>query len=212
MAKRLFDVMLATVGLVLLSLPLALIYLCVRIDSPGPGLYFQERVGRNGITFRMLKFRTMWRDTPPGASLTVGCDPRVTRVGRMLRKYKLDELPQLFNVIRGEMSLVGPRPEVPEYAFLLPEQKEVWSVRPGITDVASIRFRNESALLARAEDPDAFYRSSVLPAKTGLYLEYVRKHSVLGDIGIICATIALVASAPTSTAQVAIEEDIEQVA
>jgi lipopolysaccharide/colanic/teichoic acid biosynthesis glycosyltransferase len=194
-AKRLMDVLLSALGIVVLAVPMAVIALIVKLDSPGPALFRQERVGRGGTTFRMLKFRTMRVATDPAApasQLTVGEDPRITDTGQFLRATKLDELPQLFNVLLGEMSLVGPRPEVPKYAFLYPQQEQVWSVRPGITDAASIAFRDESSLLADSVDPESYYVNEVLPKKIALYLEYVRTRSLWGDIVLLFSTIGAV--------------------
>ncbi|MEX2541111.1 MAG: sugar transferase [Trueperaceae bacterium] len=206
MAKRALDVLAAGFGLLLLSPLLALIAAAVRLDSSGPALFLQERVGRGGKTFRILKFRTMYDRPDPGTGrtglgLTVGCDPRVTRVGRLLRKWKLDELPQLLNVLRGEMSLVGPRPEVPKYvASYTPEQRRVLDVRPGITDLASVEFRDENDLLAGRPDPEEYYLSQILPRKLELNRRYVEDHDVWTDIRIILATIARVLSPGPSPA------------
>jgi lipopolysaccharide/colanic/teichoic acid biosynthesis glycosyltransferase len=189
--KRAFDVVAAGVALMLLLPVLLLIAAAIRLDSPGPAIFRQVRVGRNGREFRILKFRSM---RPPGSapvsSITVAGDARITRVGRWVRNSKLDELPQLWNVLKGEMSLVGPRPEVPEYVSLYPEEvrREVLSVRPGITDHAAIVFRDENELLARAKDPRQEYISSILPRKLALYQQYVRTRTFVGDIAIILRT------------------------
>jgi lipopolysaccharide/colanic/teichoic acid biosynthesis glycosyltransferase len=144
----------------------------------------------------VLKFRSMALGAEALGRLSVGADSRVTRVGGFLRRYKIDELPQLINVLAGDMSLVGPRPEVPEYASVYPEQAEVWSIRPGITDPASIQFRNEAEILGSVADPGAYYRDVILPEKTRLYLQYVRSRSFLGDLGIIFATLWKVGRGP----------------
>ena len=191
--KRFLDVAFALLGLAFTS-PIFLIISCwVRLDSPGPIFFKQDRVGRNGDPFTIHKFRSM-RVDQGGALVTVGDDPRITRSGRFIRRTKLDELPQLFDVLRGRMSLVGPRPEVREYVDLWPVRSRslILSVRPGITDPASIRFRNESELLALAQDPEAEYRNVVLPMKVRLYEEYVENQTLSGDLKIIMKTLASV--------------------
>lgn len=191
MAKRLFDWLASSFGLFCLSpFSLALIAL-IKLDSPGPAFFRQERVGRGGRIFRIHKFRTMVIDADQlGAQITVGADARVTRIGRWLRKYKLDELPQLLDVWLGHMSLVGPRPEVPRYVALYPADVRdvLLSVRPGITDRASIEFRDENEILARSADPHSAYVSDVLPLKLSYSLDYVQNASFCGDIAIIFAT------------------------
>ena len=194
MLKRGLDVVVSLVGL-LLFLPLMLVLaLWVMCDSRGPILYRQVRVGRNGHDFRLLKFRSMRVDADRLGLITVGGrDPRVTRAGYYLRKYKLDELPQLLNVLWGDMSLVGPRPEVRKYVDLYtPEQLRVLTVRPGITDLASLRYRHENDLLAQAEDPDAYYIETVMPAKLALNLEYIDHQSFWGDLRLIGQTVVAV--------------------
>ncbi|WP_431259105.1 sugar transferase [Roseateles chitinivorans] len=195
MAKRLFDIFCAGVGLLLLSPLLLAVAVWIRLDSRGPVMFRQERVGRFGRTFRIHKFRTMRVDAPAlGPQITIGDDARITRSGRWLRASKVDELPQLWDVLRGAMSLVGPRPEVPRYVALYPaELRElVLSVRPGITDPASLSFRNESELLARAEDPEREYVEVVMPMKLGLAADYVRNASLGGDIRLILATLGAI--------------------
>lgn len=192
MAKRLFDIVCAGLGLLILSPLLLSLALWIKWDSPGPVLFRQERVGRFGKPFYIHKFRSMRVDAPTlGPQITVGEDPRITRSGRVLRAAKLDELPQLWDVLRGAMSLVGPRPEVPRYvALYTPAQRElVLSVRPGITDPASLQFRNESEVLARAVDPEREYAEVILPAKLKLAGEYVRQASLWTDIRLILATL-----------------------
>ncbi|MEJ2288799.1 MAG: sugar transferase, partial [Deinococcales bacterium] len=166
----------------------------VAVSSPGPVLFRQERVGLGGRTFRMLKFRTMHVDAErAGGLLTVGADPRVTPVGAFLRRFKLDELPQLVNVVAGDMSLVGPRPEVPRYVARYDErQRRVLAVRPGITDPASVAYRNESELLAGASDPEATYLHDILPAKLEMNLAYLERRSLSADVGVILRTLARV--------------------
>jgi lipopolysaccharide/colanic/teichoic acid biosynthesis glycosyltransferase len=162
----------------------------VRLDSPGPILFRQERVGRNGRLFRILKFRTMRPDTGQGRQITVGEDPRITRSGRWLRATKLDELPQLANVLKGDMSFVGPRPEVPRYvAYYTPEERQVLELRPGITDLASIKYRNEAAILARATDPEHTYIHQVMRDKLRINLDYARRAGLLADLGVVLLTL-----------------------
>jgi lipopolysaccharide/colanic/teichoic acid biosynthesis glycosyltransferase len=194
-AKRIFDLLSALAGLLLLSPLFLLLAACIRLDSPGPVFFRQVRVGRGGQPFRIHKFRTMATDTTAGGlQLTVGSDPRVTRTGRWLREYKLDELPQLIDVVRGKMSLVGPRPEVPEYVkYYSREQKDiVLSVRPGITDNASIEYRDENNILAESDNPEQDYIEKILPIKLGYYLRYVADRSMTGDIAIILRTFGAV--------------------
>jgi len=191
-AKRLFDLVFSLTGLLLLSPVLLLIAILIKLDSPGPVFFRQVRVGRGNVPFRIHKFRTMQSaiDTS-GLQLTVGADPRITRTGRWLRKYKLDELPQLIDVLQGSMSLVGPRPEVPKYVeYYSREQKDiVLSVRPGITDNASIEYRDENDILAESDNPEQDYIEKILPVKLGYYLRYVAERSMIGDIAIILRTV-----------------------
>jgi lipopolysaccharide/colanic/teichoic acid biosynthesis glycosyltransferase len=191
MTKRLFDIALSALGLLLLAPLLLLVALWVKLDSPGPVLFRQQRVGRFGRPFLIHKFRTM-RVDEAGPQITVGADPRITRSGRRLRASKLDELPQLWDVLRGAMSLVGPRPELPRYVALYPaELREiVLSVRPGITDLASLEFRHESELLARAADPEREYVDVVMPKKLALARRYVETASLVQDLRIIWRTLA----------------------
>lgn len=189
--KRTIDVVASGMGLILLSPVLVVLGLVIRVTDRGPALFRQIRVGRGNTRFEILKFRTMrvHRDGPP---ITGHADPRITRVGRLLRNSKLDELPQLINVLRGDMSLVGPRPEVPELAQYWTEDQAstILSVRPGITDPASIRFRDENLELAGQKDPQAHYINTILPAKAAMYVEYVQGRTLLGDIRLILETIA----------------------
>ena len=180
----------SAVGLVLLSPVFVVVAVAIAATSPGPVFFRQVRIGRHGEPFRMYKFRSMRVDAEAlGGQLTVSGDPRVTRVGAFLRASKIDELPQLINVLVGEMSLVGPRPEVPRYvALYTPEQRRVLEVRPGITDPASIRYRDESAVLARAADPERAYVEEVLPHKLAINLAYLERRSVASDVGVILAT------------------------
>jgi len=191
---RLFDMLSAAVGLVILS-PL-LMWLSYRIwrEDRGPVFYRGERVGRNGKAFRIYKFRTMVVNAESmGASSTSEDDPRITRIGKCLRKYKLDELPQLINVLKGEMSIVGPRPQV-QWAVDLysPEEREILCVRPGITDMASIRFANEEEILRGSADPDKDYMEKIHPEKMRMSLEYVRNRSFAGDMKVIGLTIGAI--------------------
>lgn len=193
--KRIFDLVCSGLGLLLLS-PLFLISaVLIKLESNGPVFFRQERVGLNGRVFRIHKFRTMSTDAVrKGLQITVGRDHRITRVGAVLRKYKLDELAQLIDVFVGDMSLVGPRPEVLKYIACYPEavRSEVLSVRPGITDWASIQFKDENDILGRAPDPEKAYMEEVLPIKQRYYIEYVRGRSFLGDLRIIFATLRVV--------------------
>ena len=194
MAKRLFDVVAASFGLLLLSPLFLVVAIAIRRSSPGPVFFRQVRVGLRGAPFSMFKFRTMRPDAERfGGQLTVGADPRITPIGHTLRKLKLDELPQLINVVLGDMSLVGPRPEVPRYVALYDErQRGVLAVRPGITDPASIAYRNENALLANATDPEATYVAEVMPAKLEINLAYLERRSLLRDIGVILQTLGAI--------------------
>ena len=190
MLKRAFDLLAAGLGLLLLSPVFLAIAVAVRLDSPGPVFFRQERVGRSGRPFRIYKFRSMRVDAEKlGGQLTVSRDPRVTRVGALLRKAKLDELPQLINVVTGDMSLVGPRPEVPRYVAKYDDrQRRVLEVRPGITDPASIEYRNENDLLDAATDPEATYLREIMPAKLELNLTYLERRSLVSDVAIILRT------------------------
>jgi lipopolysaccharide/colanic/teichoic acid biosynthesis glycosyltransferase len=193
MAKRLFDWLASGLGLIVLSPMLLVLALWIKLDSSGPVFFRQERVGQYGRAFRIHKFRTMVTDAEHrGLQITVGTDARVTRVGQWLRKYKLDELPQLLDVWLGHMSLVGPRPEVPRYVAFYPADLRdvVLSVRPGITDYASIEFKDENEILGSAVDPHMAYVNEVLPIKLRYYVEYVKKRSFLGDISLILKTFA----------------------
>jgi lipopolysaccharide/colanic/teichoic acid biosynthesis glycosyltransferase len=189
--KRAFDVLAALVGLVLLAPLLVVVGVLVKWTSPGPVFFRQERVGRRFQPFRIYKFRTMVADAPHrGGPITFGNDPRITRVGRVLRQTKADELPQLLNVLRGDMSLVGPRPEVRKYVEMFwSDYEEILRVRPGITDLASLKFRDEAAVLGRAADPEEEYVRHVLPEKIRLAKEYLRRSSFLFDLALIFRTL-----------------------
>jgi lipopolysaccharide/colanic/teichoic acid biosynthesis glycosyltransferase len=191
--KRSFDLIAAGLGVLVLSPLLLLIAVAIKLDSAGPVFFRQVRVGRHRRPFRIRKFRTMTHNPQDrGLQITVGQDARITRVGTVLRRTKLDELAQLFDVLEGTMSLVGPRPEVPRYVEHYPaEVREiVLSVRPGITDLASIEYRDESALLARATDPEREYIEVILPAKLRYAVEYVQRQSLGYDLILILRTIA----------------------
>jgi len=190
--RRAFDLAAASLGLLGLSPVLLIVAVAIATSSPGPVFFRQVRIGRFGVPFRIFKFRTMRIDAEAaGGQLTVEGDPRITRVGRLLRASKLDELPQLINVVRGEMALVGPRPEVPRYVALYDDrQRRVLDVRPGITDPASIRYRDENAILARADDPEAAYVDVVMPHKLELNLAYLERRTLASDVGVILATFA----------------------
>lgn len=189
--KRLIDIVASGLGLVILSPLFLVVAIWIKLDSPGPVFFRQVRVGRYNKDFRIFKFRTMRVGSDKGSQITIGGrDPRVTRAGYWLRKFKIDELPQLINVFIGDMSLVGPRPEVRRYVNLYtPEQMHVLDVRPGITDAASIKFRNESEFLKQAEDPEKHYIEVIMPMKLDLYLQYVNCHSFKGDIRLILETL-----------------------
>lgn len=189
--KRIFDLTLCIPGLLVLSPLMLVIMLFIRMDGGKTVFFRQERVGKNGKPFRIWKFRTMVEDAEKlGKQLTVGEDPRITKTGRVLRKTKLDELPQLFNVLKGEMSFVGPRPEVPRYVDLYTdEQKDVLKLTPGITDLASIRYRDENELLAKSDDPEKTYIEEIMPEKIRINLEYAKNANVLTDLGVIFKTL-----------------------
>ena len=190
--KRLFDMVCAALGLLVLSPVLLVCALLVGLTSPGGVLFRQERVGKDGVPFTIYKFRSMRKDNA-GLKISTSGDSRITPVGRVLRKAKLDELPQLWNVLKGDMSFVGPRPEVREYTDLYtPEQWQVLLVRPGITGLASIRYRNENDLLSVSADPNRTYIEEVMPAKLALDLEYIPRACVSYDIKLILETLVTV--------------------
>ena len=190
--KRLFDMVCAALGLLVLSPVLLLCALLVGLTSPGGVLFRQERVGKDGVPFTIYKFRSMRKDNA-GLKISTSSDSRITPVGRVLRKTKLDELPQLWNVLKGDMSFVGPRPEVREYTDLYtPEQRQVLLVRPGITGLASIRYRNENDLLSASTDPNRTYIEEVMPAKLALDLGYIPRACVSYDVRLILETLVTV--------------------
>ena len=192
--KRLFDIVASGLGLIVLSPLFIILAIWIKLDSKGPVFYRQVRVGYKNKDFRIFKFRSMRVGADKGSLVTIGGhDPRVTRSGYFIRKFKFDELPQLINVFFGDMSLVGPRPEVRHYVnYWTPEQMHVLDVRPGITDPASIKFRNENELMEQADDPEKYYIEVIMQEKIKLYLEYVQKHSFLYDIGLIFKTFFVI--------------------
>ena len=195
--KRCIDLVVAIVLLLVLSPVLAVAAIAVKCSGPGPIFFRQTRVGRGGKPFDILKLRTMRPTRSPGPLITGAGDPRVTRVGRVLRRWKVDELPQLVNVLRGEMSFVGPRPEVPRYVDMFAEQyRELLAVRPGITDIASMAFRDEETLLGRSSNPEDLYVREILPRKLALSHAYVRRRSFGLDLRLIARTVAAILGWP----------------
>lgn len=194
LAKRIFDIIISLIGLLLLAPILLVIIILIKMDSSGPIFYRGARVGKKGRLFSTFKFRTMVEDAETkGGSSTADDDPRITHIGRILRKYKLDELPQLFDVLRGKMSIVGPRPEVKHYVDMFTEEeKSILSVRPGITDWATLWNSDEGALLAGILDPEKAYMVKIRPEKIRLQLKYIRERSFLVDIKIILLTLKAV--------------------
>ena len=188
--KRLFDIVASGLGLIVLCPLFLILAIWIKLDSKGPVFYRQVRVGYKNKDFRIFKFRSMRVGADKGSLVTIGGhDPRVTRSGYFIRKFKFDELPQLINVFLGDMSLVGPRPEVRHYLdYWTPGQMHVLDVRPGITDPASIKFRNENELMEKAEDPEKYYIEVIMQEKIRLYLEYVEKHNFFYDLGLIFKT------------------------
>jgi lipopolysaccharide/colanic/teichoic acid biosynthesis glycosyltransferase len=190
-AKRIFDLVCVVPGLIIVLPVWLIVAVLIWLEDRGPVIFTQERVGFHGVPFRMWKFRSMVVNAEKlGKQLTVGRDPRITRVGHFLRQSKLDELPQLVNVLRGEMSLVGPRPEVPRYvALYTADQRRVLEVPPGITDPASIRYRDESKVLAQSDDPERTYITEIMPDKIRLNLEYTANANVWADVRVIFGTL-----------------------
>jgi lipopolysaccharide/colanic/teichoic acid biosynthesis glycosyltransferase len=189
--KRTFDIVVSFLGLVVLSPLLLLVALAIKLDSPGPILFRQERIGRQFHPFFIFKFRTMVHDpSGRGRLITASDDPRITRAGRLLRKTKIDELPQLINVLKGEMSLVGPRPEVRQYVELFQQDyEEILKMRPGITDLASLKYRDEAAVLGQSENPEEEYLRHILPDKVRLAKEYLKRSSFFFDMVLILRTL-----------------------
>ena len=194
MIKRVFDVFLSLISLLLLLPVLIIVSILIDVTSKGTVFYRQERVGKNNKDFKIFKFRTMHANADKKGLLTVGGrDPRITSIGYYLRKYKVDELPQLINVLIGNMSLVGPRPEVRKYVNLYSEEHlKVLSVKPGITDLASIKFRNENEILAHQEEPNQYYIDVIMPTKIEINLEYIKERSFLKDVGVILKTFKVI--------------------
>lgn len=201
MAKAIFDRLAALIGIIVLSPLLLVCTLLVSLDSPGGPFFVQTRVGKHGKTFGLYKFRSMRIDAEQSGKLTIGDrDPRITKVGYILRKYKLDELPQLFNVLFGHMSVVGPRPEVPEYVALYnTDQRRALEVKPGITDYASLIYFRESELLAKSPDPGSTYINEVMPTKLALNLKYIEQRSFMEDLRIIGQTILRILRTPADS-------------
>ena len=189
--KRMIDIILSIFGIVIMAIPMIVISILIKLTSKGPVLFRQERVGKDFKPFKINKFRTMVTDAEQkGMQITVGKDNRITKVGHFLRKTKLDEFPQLFNVLFNEMSFVGPRPEVPKYVkYYNDYQKNVLKVKPGITDLASIEYRDESSLLAQSKDPEKTYVEEVLPQKLKLNIKYIQNMSVFYDLKLILKTL-----------------------
>ncbi len=188
--KRLFDIVASFCGIVILFPLIVIVSILIKLTSKGPVLFKQVRVTKNGKLFKIYKFRTMRENSEGNKQITVGNDSRITGIGHVLRKTKLDELPQLFNVLKGEMSLVGPRPEVPKYVELYTEeQREILKVSAGITDYASIYFSNESELLGEAENPEEFYIKKIMPYKIELNKKYIKEIGIVTDIKLIILTI-----------------------
>lgn len=189
--KIIFDFFAALIGIIILSPVLIIVSISIKIDSPGNIMFLQKRVGKGGKIFSIYKFRTMVTDAEKiGKQITIGKDNRITKVGAFLRKYKIDELPQLFNVLKGDMSLVGPRPEVPKYVALYnEEQRKVLSVRPGITDLASLKYSDENDILGKVENPEEYYINVIMKDKLSLNLEYIEKSNLFFDISLVIKTI-----------------------
>ena len=191
---RFFDILFSVVGILILLLLFAFIYILIILESKGGGFYLQNRVGKNGIDFKLFKFRTMRAGSDKEGLLTVGNrDFRITKTGMFLRRFKLDELPQLFNVLKGDMSLVGPRPEVRKYVELYtPDQRGILSVRPGITDYASIVYVDEDRILGLADDPEKSYISEIMPEKIRLNMKYIQDRSIKEYFCVILLTIKVI--------------------
>ncbi|WP_288222162.1 sugar transferase [uncultured Clostridium sp.] len=189
--KRIFDFLVSLLGIIILSPIFIIVSIAIKLDSRGNILFLQKRVGRYGKEFNIYKFRTMVTDAEKlGKQITIGKDNRITKVGAFLRKFKIDELPQLFNVLKGDMSLVGPRPEVPKYVSLYNnEQKKVLDVRPGITDMASLRYKDENDILGKVDNPEDYYINVIMKDKLQLNLEYIEKSNIFFDIYLILKTI-----------------------
>ena len=189
--KRVCDFILSLIGIIVLSPIFIIVSIAIKLDSRGKILFLQKRVGRYGKEFNIYKFRTMVSNAEKlGKQITVGNDNRITKVGAFIRKYKIDELPQLFNVLKGDMSLVGPRPEVPKYVKLYSdEQKKVLNVRPGITDMASLRYKDENEILGKVDNPEEYYINVIMKDKLNLNLEYIEKSNIFFDLYLIIKTV-----------------------
>lgn len=189
--KRIFDFLISLIGIIILFPVFIIVSIVIKLDSKGDILFLQKRVGKHEKEFYIYKFRTMITDAEKfGKQITVGKDNRITKVGYFLRKFKIDELPQLFNVLKGDMSFVGPRPEVPKYVDLYTEeQKKVLSIRPGITDMASLRYKNENDILGKVDNPEEYYINVIMRDKLKLNLEYIEKSNLFFDIYLIIKTI-----------------------
>jgi len=189
--KNIFDFVFGVIGFIILLPFLMIIGILIRIMSPGSVMFEQERIGKDGKPFKILKFRTMVENAEElGPQITIGKDMRVTKIGEFLRKYKIDEFPQIINIINGEMSFVGPRPEVKKYVDLYtPEQRKVLSIKPGVTDLASIKFKNENEILAQSQNPERTYTEVIMPEKLRINLDYVENASLLYDVKLIFNTI-----------------------
>lgn len=199
MTKRGFDLLSAALALIVLWPLMFIAAMAVRLGSPGPVVFRQQRIGREFRSFTVYKFRTM-RDDATGADITSGSDPRITRVGRILRETKIDELPQLFNILKGDMSIVGPRPELPRYVEMFRTEYEyLLTVRPGLTDPASLHYRNEQQLLAGADDPTWLYETEILPHKLALSREYVDGASFRSDLRIVTKTLRALVKSPSAS-------------
>ena len=189
--KRIFDFFASLFGIIILSPILIVVSIAIKLDSPGKVFFLQKRIGKNENEFNIYKFRTMVSNAEAlGSQITIGKDNRITRVGEFIRKYKIDELPQLFNVIKGDMSLVGPRPEVSKYVQLYTkEQRKVFNVKPGITDLASLKYNDENDILGKVDNPEEYYINVVMQDKLNLNLEYIDKNNIFFDISLILKTI-----------------------
>ena len=191
--KRLFDILASLFGILVMAIPMIIISIAIKLDSKGPVFFKQKRVKKNNKDFTILKFRTMVVDAPKlGMTITVGDDPRITKVGKFLRKTKLDEFPQLFNVLVGDMSFVGPRPEVRKYVDMYSDSdRDILKIRPGITDLASIKYRDESEILDKSDNPEKTYVEEIMPNKIELNKQYIENINLLNDIKIILQTLKI---------------------
>lgn len=190
MVKRIFDILFSIIGLIFFSPCFLLVSILIKADSKGPVFYLQERVGRNGLSFKIIKFRSMITDQNHNSTITTANDNRITTIGKIIRKLKIDELPELINILIGNMSFVGPRPDVPGYADLLKgEDRLILKLKPGITSLASLKYINEEAILASVEDPIRYNKEVIFPDKVKLNLNYYHNHNIWIDIKVIFATV-----------------------